>query len=204
LLGVGALFLLQQQQIRRLMAKNADLRAQLSQMAALQDSNGHLAEQLKAAVETSQGSQTELRRLRGQGARLRQLEQENTQLKAQRQQLDQRVRDAQLAVAPAEQPPTAVEVKVASGIPNVNTTDLGALELSDGVAASFELGGGTNCVVTPRASSDGNATMEITMAVTNADGTVSELGTSRLTARPGQHCSISVGDRMIALAVRVK
>jgi hypothetical protein len=86
----------------------------------------------------------------------------------------------------------------------VNTTDLGALELSDGVAASFELGGGTNCVVTPRASSDGNATMEITMAVTNADGTVSELGTSRLTARPGQHCSISVGDRMIALAVRVK
>lgn len=187
------------------MAENADLRTQLGQMASLQDSNGHLAEQLKAAVETSQGNQTELLRLRGQGARVRQLEQENSQLKAQRQQLDRQVRGAQLAVTlPEKQPVTASEIRVASGVPNVNTTDLGALELSDGIPARFDLGGGTNCVVTPRASSDGNATMEITMAITNSDGTLSELGTSRLTARPGQHCSISVGDRMIALAVRVK
>lgn len=204
LLGIGALLLLQQQQIRRLVAENTDLRTQLSQMASLQDNNGHLAGQLKAAVETSQANQNELLRLRGQGPKLRQLEQENTRLKAQRQQLDRQAREAQLADAPAEQPPTAVEVKVASGIPNVNTTDLGALELSDGVAASFDLGGGTNCVVTPTASSDGNATMQIRVGVTNADGTVSELGTSRLTARPGQHCSISVGDRMIALTLKLK
>ena len=86
----------------------------------------------------------------------------------------------------------------------MNTTDLGVLELSDGTATRFDLGGGTNCVVTPTALPDGNATMEIKVGVTNADGTVSELGTSRLTARPGQHCSISVGDRMIALAVTLK
>src|ERR1039458_10276985 len=55
-------------------------------MASLQDSNGHLAEQLKTAGESSQADRGELMRLRGQGVRLRQLEQENTELKAQRQQ----------------------------------------------------------------------------------------------------------------------
>ena len=86
LLGIAALFLLQQQhQITQLVRENADLRTQLNQMASLRDSKGHLAEQLKAAVETSQVDRSELVRLRGQGVRLRQLEQENTELKAQHQ-----------------------------------------------------------------------------------------------------------------------
>ena len=88
--------------------------------------------------------------------------------------------------------------------PASDATDLGMLELPDGIAARFDLGGGTNCVVTPTALADGNAKMQITVEVTNADGTASQLGTSLLTARPGQHCSISVGDRMIALAVKLK
>jgi hypothetical protein len=71
LLGVAALLLLQQQQIKRLMDENADLRTQLNQMASLRDSNGHLAEQLKAAVETSQADRSELVRLRGQGVLFR-------------------------------------------------------------------------------------------------------------------------------------
>ena len=201
LLGVAALVVLHQQQVRRLQTENADLRTQLSQMASLQDANGRLAEQLKAAAETSQANQNELLRLRGQGSRVRQLERENTQLTAQRQQLDRQMRQAQLAVVSSEQPQVT---QVTSGNPNLNTIDLGMLELSDGTATHFDLGGGTNCVVTPTALSDGNATMEITVGVTNVDGTVSELGRSRITARPGQHCSISVGDRMIALAVKFK
>lgn len=206
LLGVAALVVLHQQQVRRLQTENADLRTQLSQMASLQDANGRLAEQLKAAAETSQANQNELLRLRGQGARVRQLERENTQLTAQRQQLDRQMQQAQLAIVSSAQPQVtpAADVKVTSGNPNLNTTDLGMLELSDGTATHFDLGGGTNCVVTPTALSDGNATMEITVGVTNVDGTVSELGRSRITARPGQHCSISVGDRMIALAVKFK
>jgi multidrug efflux pump subunit AcrA (membrane-fusion protein) len=204
--SIAALVLVKQQQIRGLMAENAALRAELSQMTFLQDTNARLAEQLKATAETSQANQNELLRLRGQGSRLRQLEQENTQLKAQRQQFDRQMQQAQLAVVSSEQPQLtpASDVKVTSGNPNLNTTDLGMLELSDGTATRFDLGGGTNCVVTPTALSDGNAAMEIKVGVTNADGTVSELGTSRLTARPGQHCSISVGDRMIALAVKLK
>ena len=86
LLGIAVLFLSQQQQITRLVQQNADLRTQLNQMASLRNSNEHLAEQLKTAAEASQAEQGELVRLRGQGVRLRQLEQENTELKAQRQQ----------------------------------------------------------------------------------------------------------------------
>jgi hypothetical protein len=205
-LGVGALVLLQQQQIKRLVAESAALRAQLNQMAALQDSNGHLTEQLKAAVDASEANKNELMRLRGQGLRLRQLEQENTQLKGQREEVGRQMREAQLAVASAKEsqvtPPTAVTVATVS--PRMDTTDLGTVELSDGIAARFNLGGGTNCVVTPTVLSDGNVLMQITVGVTNADGTVSELGTSRLTAPPGHHCSISVGDRMIALAAKPK
>ena len=78
------------------------------------------------------------------------------------------------------------------------------VELSDGIAVRFDLGAGTNCVVTPKVLSDGNAQMEITVEATNADGTASQLGRSRLIARPGQQCSISVGDRMIGLAFKLK
>src|SRR6266581_2445141 len=84
--GIAVLFLLQQQQITRLVEENADLRTRLNQVALLRDSNEHLAEQLKTAAEASQAERGELMRLRGQGVRLRQLAQENTELKAQRQQ----------------------------------------------------------------------------------------------------------------------
>jgi hypothetical protein len=68
----------------------------------------------------------------------------------------------------------------------MTTTDLGLLELSEGVASRFDLGGGTNCVVTPTALSDGNARIEITLVVTNAEGTASQTGqvAAHLAARP--------------------
>jgi len=206
LLGMAVLLLVQQQKIKRLVDENADLRNQLNQMASLRDSNGQLAEQLKAAGETSQANQNELMRLRGQGVRLRQLEQENTQLKAQRQQLTQQMREVQSAAASAAHPTVtpASDVKLTTLAPPANETDLGLIELSDGIAVRFDLGTGTNCVVTPKVLSDGNAEMQISIERTNADGTTSLLGQSYLTARPGQHCSISVGDRMIALAPNLK
>jgi hypothetical protein len=86
LLCTAALFLLQQQRITRLMEVNADLCAQLNQMASLRESNEHLVEQLKRAAASSQANRGELMRRRGQAVRLRQLEQENIALKGQRQQ----------------------------------------------------------------------------------------------------------------------
>lgn len=207
LLGVVGLLQLQQLKIKRLMAENADQRSQLGQIKSLQDANGGLADQLKAAIIASQTNQNELLRLRGQGSRLRQLEQENAQLKSERERLAVRLREGQAPVDASEHGQvTAVSevVKKADASPSPDTTDLGSLELQSGVAVQFDLGGGTNCIVTPTGLSDGNNKMEIKMGVTNADGTVSELGVSRLTARPGQRCSISVGDRMIALAVNLK
>jgi hypothetical protein len=95
ILGFAALFQIQQLKIKSLVAENADLRSQLSQMGSLQDSNERLAERLKAAVASSQTNQNELLRLRGQGLRLRQLEHENAQLNAQRLQLDQPLQQPQ-------------------------------------------------------------------------------------------------------------
>lgn len=206
LIGFAGLFQLQQLKIKRLVAENADLRGQLSQMASLQESNEGLAQQLKATIAASQTNQNELLRLRGQGLRFRQLEQENAQLKSDRQQLAHQMQQQQAAVISSEQGQvTAVsEVKKTAATPPFDTTDLGPLELQNGTAVHFDLGGGTNCVVTPTALSDGNNTIQIKVRVTNADGTFSELGVSRITARPGQHCSISVGDRMIGLAVTLK
>lgn len=209
LLGIVALLLVQQHEIRRLLADNAALQTQLNQMAAMRDSNEQLAEQLKATLETAQADRNELTRLRGQAVRVRQLEQENTQLKAQGQQLAQQMRERQSAAAaatsPTETPPTALQVTTkTTSAPPANQTDLGLIEFSDGLAVRFDLGGRTNCLVTPKALAGGNAEMQISVEVTNADGTTSLLGQSYLTARPGQHCSISVGDRMIALAPNLK
>jgi hypothetical protein len=204
LLGIGALLLWQQQQIKRLVAENADLRNQLNQRASLRDSEGKLAEQLKAALETAQSDRNELMRLRGQGVRLRQLEQENTQLKAQGQQLVQQLHERQSAAAAQRAVTPASEVKVTTLAPPANQTDLGLIELSDGVTVRFDMGAGTNCVVMPKVLADGNAEMQISVEVTNADGTTSLLGQSSLTARPGQRCSITVGDRWIALAPKLK
>ena len=207
LLSVAALLEFQQVKIKRLAAENADLRNQLTLIASLQENNGHLVEQLNTAAATSQASQKELMRLRGQAVRSRQLEQENTQLRSQRQQLEHQLQQARLGTAnsqPAEVASIPEVRKAGNQISDPRTTDLGMLELSGGTSTRFDLGGGTNCVVTPTALADGNNVMQITTELTNADGTVSELGTSRLTARPGQHCSISVGDRRIALAVRLK
>jgi len=68
----------------------------------------------------------------------------------------------------------------------------------------FDLGAGQTCVITPTVLSDGNVLMEIAVEATDADGTAAKLGQSRFTARPGQQCAISVGERMIPLSAKIK
>jgi hypothetical protein len=197
LAAVGAALWLEEGAKNRLTAENAELRNQLSQVTSLQESNQFLSEQLQAAVQSGQSNQQELLRLRGQSVRLRQLEGENSQLKTQTDQLQRQVSERQ------RQQTSASEVKATPATPPAET-DLGTLELADGVAVRFDLGGGTNCVVTPASISGGNITTKLSVVFGNADGTTTELGQGRVTAAPGQRCSISVGDRMIALAVTVK
>jgi hypothetical protein len=197
----------QHSQFRHLTTENGDLRHQLDELGSLQSTNEHLAGRLSAALEMSQTNQIELARLRGQSVRLHQLEVENAHLKTQHQQLDRQLHQAQLRGSVPDQPQTIpvanVSVTPTPGSPRT-VWNLGSLELSPGVPESFDIGGGTNCVVAPTALSDGNTATIITMSATNADGTVSEIAKSRIISRPGQQCAISVGDRTIALAVTLK
>lgn len=204
-LGCAGLFQMQQLKNRRLVAENDDLRSQISEFRSLQTTNEFLVAMLKAAVASSQTNQNELLRLRGQGTRLRLLEMENAQLKARRQQLDQQIQQPQASVISAEQGQvTAVtEVIKTADAPPLDKTDLGSLELQNGVPVHFDLGGGTNCIVTPTALSDGNNMMEIQLCFTNAEGNISTR-TARITARPGQQAAISIDDRMIGMEVKVK
>jgi len=197
LVAVGATLWLEEGAKKRLSAENDQLRNQLSQVTSLQDSNQLLSEQVQAAVQSSQSNQQELLRLRSQSLRLRQLERENSQLKTQTDQLQRQVSEKQ------PQQTIASEVKVTPVIPPTET-DLGTLELSDGLAVRFDLGGGTNCVVTSAALTDGNVTTTLSVVLNNTDGTTTQLGQGRITATPGQHCSISVGDRTIGLSVTLK
>jgi hypothetical protein len=205
LLGGAALLVTQRMKIQQLEAECASLRDQLAQTASLKDDNERLGKQLKEVAENAQTEQKELSRLRGQAVRLRQVEQENTQLKALGRNLQQQIAARPATPAgsdPGQNPPAAPPA--ATNAPATGTTDLGSLELADGGPVRFDLGGGTNCVVTPKALSDGNVSMQLLMVLGNADGTTTDLGQGRITARPGQYCSISVGDRMIGLAVKIK
>jgi len=205
-IGFVVVLQMQQQKVKRLTAENAELRVQLEQIAVLQETNEDLANQLKAAIAASQTNQSELLRLRGQAVRLRQLEQENAQIRSDRQQLALQMQQSQAAAAAEQGRITAITetLKPAGAGPARETTDLGSLQLQHGVPVQFDLGGGTNCIVTPTALPDGNNTMQITLGVIQADGTFSEQAVSRIVARPGQQCSISLGDRMISLAATVR
>jgi hypothetical protein len=198
LVGAAIVAFLQQREIKRLTAEGAALRDEIAQAASLRDENERLATQLKVSADAAPTDQRELMRLRAQSAKLRQLEQENAKLKVERQ--------AQKRVGSSEQPQAnpGTDVKVTTITPTLTTTDLGMLEFSDGVAARFDLGGGTNCIVTPTAQPDGRVTLQIAMLITSADGTSSELGKARITGLFGQRCSISVADRIIALGVNPK
>jgi TolA-binding protein len=204
LVGAAVLFQRQQATIARLQIENATLRAQVNELTAVQEDYHRVSEELRAALGNSQNNQSELLRLRGQASKLRQLEQDNTQLKAQRQRLEDQLSQKQ-ANAASQQPQRALPgtPPITAGL-RPEVTDLGTLELQNGVPVQFDLGGGTNCVITPTALPDGTVSVRLNSAVTGADGNVSVLAAAKLVARPGQACSISVGDRMIALAVTLK
>lgn len=204
LLGFAALLILERREIKRLTAESAGLRSQLNQLEFLQETNRNLADVVKSAVETSEAHQGELLRLRDQVSRLHQVERENAQLKTERQQLEQQLAAGRTGGPPEQGPGTpALDPKGTSNNPALDTTDLGELELQDGIAARFELGGGTNCVVTPAALSDGNIAVRVVISTTNADGTTS-FGQWRVDTRPDKQFAIEVGDRAIAMAVKLK
>ena len=90
-LAVVAVIFWQHQQNERLTAEIAALRGQIAEAAKLREQDAQsinrLKNSLRAEAERTQAERTELMRLRAQATRLRQSEQENAQLKTERDRL---------------------------------------------------------------------------------------------------------------------
>lgn len=171
LIGAAAFTFWQHQQIKRLMAERAVLHDQVGQAASQRDEIQRLAAQIKATVEGSEADRGELMQLRARSSRLRQVEQENAQLKIERQRLASQVSQAKYADALSDQQqqklPTS-DVKTPSLLPGV--TDLGVVELSDRTPMRLDLGEGKGCVVTTTVLNDGQLQMVFTYESKTSDG----------------------------------
>lgn len=86
-LALAAVVAWQQVRILRLTADAAVIHEQVRQASAAREENQRLAEQLRTAFDRAEAERKELLRLRGQSARLRQSEQENARLVAERDRL---------------------------------------------------------------------------------------------------------------------
>lgn len=82
--------------------------------------------------------------------------------------------------------------------------DLGVVELSDNAPTRVDLGGGKECIITPRVISDNAVQLEMTVEAKDAAGNPMRVGSSRVTAKAGQPFSISVGDTIIAMTPTIK
>ncbi len=82
--------------------------------------------------------------------------------------------------------------------------DLGEVEFTAHTQKRVSLGEGKECVITPTVLPDGNLQMDLAVERKDTEGKVQRLAQSRLTARPGQQCAISVGDTMVSLTPKLK
>jgi hypothetical protein len=199
LVGVAAVVFWQQQQIKRLMVECAGPHDQLGQAASLRDENQRLAAQYKVSVEDSQADRRELMRLRAQSSRLRQLEQENAQLKVERQRL---ATQAQQAPASTEQQQRVPPSDAKAGAPPADVTDFGVLELSDRTPMRLELGTGKECVVTTTVLADGNL-QTVFASESEIDGVLIQ-SKQTLTLTPGKQMAAIINGVEITLTPTLK
>jgi len=104
LISLAAVVVWQQWRFNRLLADADVLRTEVEQAATVRDENQRLAQKLRLVSERSEASLSELARLRGQTVRMRQVEQENARLKAERERLA-RQPAASTPTVPDEQTP---------------------------------------------------------------------------------------------------
>ena|SRR5664279_2106098 len=87
---------------------------------------------------------------------------------------------------------------------NPNVTDLGVVEVSDGIAIHHDLGGNRACVITPTVFKDGSVRLAIAIQETNSAGVVETLATPSVKNMAGQPVMVSVGDIAIHLTPKIK
>jgi Flp pilus assembly secretin CpaC len=88
--------------------------------------------------------------------------------------------------------------------PNLNSTDLGIVEVSDGIAIHHDLDGSRACVITPTVFKDGSVRLAIAIQETNSAGVVETLATPSVKNMAGQPVMVSVGDIAIHLTPKIK
>ena len=88
--------------------------------------------------------------------------------------------------------------------PNSKSTDLGVIEVSDGIPIQQSLGGSRACVITPTVLKNGSVSLSIAIMETNSAGVVETLATPRVQSLAGQPVMVSVGDIAIHLTTKVK
>ena len=88
--------------------------------------------------------------------------------------------------------------------PNSKATDLGIVEVSDGIPIQQSLGGSRACVITPTVFTNGSVRLSIAIVETNSDGVVQTLATPRVQNMAGQPVMVSIGDIAIRLTPKIK
>jgi hypothetical protein len=83
-------------------------------------------------------------------------------------------------------------------------TDLGIVEVSDGIPIQQSLGGSRACVITPTVFTNGSVRLSIAIVETNSAGVVETLATPRVQNMAGQPVMVSVGDIAIRLTPKIK
>ena len=107
--------------------------------------------------------------------------------------------------SPSEPTGQATNVRQVSSLPaNMPKADLGEVEFTAHTQKRVSLGEGKECVITPTVLPDGSLQMDLAVERKDTEGKVQRLAQSRLTARPGQQCAISVGDTMVSLTPKLK
>ena len=78
--------------------------------------------------------------------------------------------------------------------PRVTWTNLGVVEVSDGVPIRHALGDGRAYILTPTVSNDGRIEMKLDLEVTNSSGAVETLQGPTETVFPGNEARVAVAD----------
>jgi hypothetical protein len=103
--------------------------------------------------------------------------------------------------SPSEPAEQATNDRPVSYVPKV---DFGVVEFVPQTPKRVSIAGGRECLMFVTVQSDGNLQIELLMDVKSADGKTNRLGQSRLIARAGQECALSVGDTMVSLTPTLK
>ena len=91
-----------------------------------------------------------------------------------------------------------------SAVATSKPTDLGIVEVSDGMPIQQSLGGSRACVITPTVFTNGSVRLSIAIVETNSAGVVETLATPRVQNMAGQPVMVSVGDIAIRLTPKIK